>query len=195
MIDQEYDMRVPQIRINHIESQAQLAYTKLQILKEKLSSESIVHTLTLDDLRRSLDLRSLILDTDSTLVYADPNPQGSFKRKFENEHDERVEAEQSVRQRSALVTLDKRRDVGKHNQQMLREFRAEEEGLQGPKEKFDEALFEKQVRDKIAKVRETDPDRADEIDELMFSQKGELHEQMTAPIVPYEEIKWYPGSP
>ena len=107
-----------------------------------------MHTLTLDDLRRSLQMRTLILDTEMQLLHSDPKPKGSFKRKFANEEAEKVAAEQSFRQTSTHKTREKRREVGRHNEEMLQEFREEEEGLDDdPENKFDEELFEKQVRD------------------------------------------------
>ena len=41
----------------------------------------------MDDLRRSIQLRALILDTDIGFLQSDPKPLGSFKRKFTNEVD------------------------------------------------------------------------------------------------------------
>ena len=69
----------------------------------------------MDDLRRSIQLRALILDTDIGFLQSDPKPLGSFKRKFTNEVDKEIANEQSFRQSSYHDTMVKRVDAGKHN--------------------------------------------------------------------------------
>lgn len=46
--------------------------------------------MTLDDLRRSQSLRTLVLDYDLTIFRSDPAPLGSFERKFETKRDKEV---------------------------------------------------------------------------------------------------------
>ena len=68
-----------QMQISSIEDQAQLAYAKLENLRERISTGNVfVHKLTLEDLRRSSGIRSLILDYDIAFLVNDPSPLGSF---------------------------------------------------------------------------------------------------------------------
>ena len=67
------------------EEHAKLAFTKLQQLRERLSNDTdLIKNVTMEDLRRSQHLRTLILDHDLTLFRSDPSPLGSFKRTYNN---------------------------------------------------------------------------------------------------------------
>jgi hypothetical protein len=55
----------------------------------------VIKNVTMEDLRRSQYLRTLILDHDLTLFRLDPTPLGSFKRTYDDKRDEEVAINQS----------------------------------------------------------------------------------------------------
>ena len=68
----------------------------------------MVHNLTLEDLRRSKSLRTLILDYDLTLFRRDPAPKGSFERTYTSKREEEVAAVQSTKQTSLYEVSNER---------------------------------------------------------------------------------------
>lgn len=78
--------------------------------------------MTLGDLRRSPALRSLILDYNLNLFHSDPQPQGSFKRTYENKKEEEVALEQSARQSQTKKEVDRRAEVDQHNFEIFKEY-------------------------------------------------------------------------
>jgi len=91
------DKTVP-AKLSLNEEHSKLAFTKLQQLRERLSNDTdLIKNVTMEDLRRSQHLRTLILDHDLTLFRSDPSPLGSFKRTYDNKRDEEVAAAQAKR--------------------------------------------------------------------------------------------------
>ena len=60
-------------------------------------------------------------------------------------------------------------------------------------ETIDFKQLEKEIRSEIKVMRETDNERADVLEELIFSRDNELTKSLTFTI-PDDEIKFYPGS-
>lgn len=70
--------------MNADEDRVQLAYAKFQILKEKLGDDvTTLQGVTIEKLRRSEALRSLILDSDVLHFYANQTPSRSFEKEDE----------------------------------------------------------------------------------------------------------------
>ena len=60
-------------------------------------------------------------------------------------------------------------------------------------ETIDFKQLEKEIRSEIKVLRETDSEKAECLEELIFSRDNELTKSLTH-IVPDDEIKFYPGS-
>lgn len=75
----------------------------------------MVHSLTMEDLRQSKNLRTLILNYDMTLFRNDPAPKGSFERTYNTKRDEEVAKVQQARQKSITDTMKHREEVEEHN--------------------------------------------------------------------------------
>ena len=119
-----------------------MAYAKLCQQQEYLSSEQkLVHSLTLEDLKQSPKLRSLILNYEMTLFKNDPKPVGSFERTYKTDYDKKVVDQQRLQQTSLQETIDKRESVIKHNNDVIREYREDEPGLNKEHAKIDVKKF------------------------------------------------------
>jgi len=98
------------------EQEARLALARLKQLESSLSLEhEIFKVATFDDLVRSKNLRSLILDYDGKLLRMDPKPRGSFERKYSDARDKLIAEEQEIRQTSIYNLLMERPAIAKHN--------------------------------------------------------------------------------
>ena len=190
------DMEAPTKRMPRIsrdEALARLAQVKLEQLQNRLSAEHpIFKAITYEDLVRSVSLRALVLDYDLTLFRQDPKPIGSFKREYSNARDAEVALEQSNRQSSLHKIVSEREDISLHNQQMQQEYREEERGLEDTN-KIDKETLKLQIKDEIALLRQTQPEKASEMDKFIFGTKSDIDEAL-AVVIPEEEIKYYPGS-
>ena len=111
-----------------------------------------------DELVRSRELRSLVLDFNLSLFQQDPKPVGSFERDYTTERDRNIANTQSFRLSSTYREMTKQNEeVAPHNYQMLQEYRQEEKGLEVEEEKFDEEACRKQVKAQLAIMAEKDP--------------------------------------
>lgn len=72
------------------------------------------------------------------------------------------------------------------------DYRKEEAGLEADKPKVDMKLLKKQIMVHINDIAQTDPAKAKEIEEFVFTH-NEFDDAVIDPI-PEEEIKMYPGS-
>lgn len=72
--------------------------------------------MTIDDLRRSRALRTLILDYDLVFLHAEPNPQGSMKREYATKDEKEIADSQSFRQSSLFKGMEERKEVALHNE-------------------------------------------------------------------------------
>ena len=135
-------------QISADEHEARLAMARIEQLRGKLSGEhGIFRFLNYEDLVRSRELRSLVLDFNMKLFGKDPKPIGSFEREYADERAKEIAMSQSFRQSSAYKEMVKQREeIQPHNIQMLDEYRQEEKGLEASEEKFDEEAFNKQVK-------------------------------------------------
>ena len=103
--------------------------------------------MTYEELVRSRQLRSLVLDYNLSLLASDPKPVCSFERQYSNKRDEETAGEQSFRQTSVYKELNRQiSEVAPHNQEMVREYRQEEAGLEGEKDDFDMDALKQQVK-------------------------------------------------
>lgn len=176
------------------EEHAQVAFAKLQVLRERLSENHAgVSKVSLSDLRRSPNLRSLILNYDLNLFKDDPKPLGSFERTYANKKEEEVANVQRVKQSQLAKDIANIKEIREHNQKAVAEFNQPEEGLAPPKEKFDMKLFKKQVKEEIDLIAEQDPEKAKNLQEFIFGNDPELSFYLDG-LIPEEEILSYPGS-
>ena len=184
---------VPQI--SRHEAIARVALAKLERLQSRLSAEhQIFKTVTYEDLLRSPSLCSLILDYNLTLFREDPKPLGSFERTYANSRDKEVVQAQSTRQSSLYKVQNTIEEVAQHNKALLNEYREEERGLETTEDrKIDMKVLKRQIKDEIKLLAQSDPEKAEEMDDFIFGAKNDIDEALER-VIPEDEILYYPGS-
>ncbi len=75
---------------------------------------------------------------------------------------------------------------------MQKEYREAERGLEDTN-KVDEETLKLQIKDEIALLRQTQPEKASEMDKFIFGTKSDIDEAF-AVVIPEDEIRYYPGS-
>jgi len=87
---------------------------KLQILRADLGDIDSLRTITLEKLRKSKNLRNVVMDQDFVHFFGDPAPKGSFEKE-----PTRVDVNQALIQNKFVRSIDKSRETMLHNENML----------------------------------------------------------------------------
>ena len=166
------------------------------MLREQLDDEtSTLSGVTLDSLRRSRRLRSLVLDYDSLHFVSQKNPKSSFEKE-KTQHDrkqaQRLNPLNEIYDKEVKGTVD-------HNMAMYNDYINNDEGLPVLKHEDDPAEVNTQklireIRQEIAQIKNEDPAMAEVMTERILSGDTIIDKELAMPEIPVEEVKFYPGS-
>jgi len=107
------------------EEEAQIAYTKLQFLREDLGRDApSLQNITLEKLRRSKVLRNFLLDTDFDHFMLTEFPRGALDKELT-----KVEMIQSLKQTQMMKEAKSVLEVNLKNVERYEEYKKGEEGI------------------------------------------------------------------
>ena len=101
--------------------------------------------------------------------------------------------EQRARQSSLAQISDEREQIAAYNNEQRLEHARDNSDMIQDEEPFDVKKFEAEVRQELAELRKHDFEKADHLEELIFSRDNELTQALSL-VIPESEIKFYPGS-
>ena len=145
---------------------------------------------TLQDLRRSTHLRSLILDYNFWHFSKIKEPKHSFQREYATEQDKKVAETQGRKQSQLTETLKLSAEVDEHNDELAREYAEGEEGVdyrylkagESAPDVVDGKKFTREVKQELRELRRREPELADYYDKFIFSNDTEVDKALDSEI-------------
>ena len=179
-----------------------MAFTKLNQLRESLGKDAAtLKNVTLQSLRRSAHLRSLILDYNFWHFSKTEEPKYSFQREYATEQDKEIAETQKSKQSQMTQTIKQRAEVNAHNQDLVNEYIEGEEGVdykylrpgETAPDVIDDKKLVREIKKEIKKLSQKEQELAEYYDKQIFSTNTEIDNAWNFEI-PEDQIKFYPGS-